>query len=261
MKFRTLRELLDDYKLCRDLRPSSEAYYLRVVKVLESWHGGPMKIKDFTIDNVNRFLGDKRDAGKSSHYRKSLRNALRALFNHAGIVGKLRPVKFESLDPQVWTAEQVERLMQVAPTQLWRLRIAVAYYTGLNQVDLEQIEKKDIVDGVLRWRRSKTRKLVVVAFPQWLLDMLPDEGPLVPTRVTGEWLRRQFRIMVAKAGLTGTFKTLRKTSGTLVESLNPGAGHLHLGNTRAVFEKHYMNPERALVPMMPDPLKREAVEV
>lgn len=48
-----------------------------------------------------------------------------------------------------------------------------------------------------------------------------------------------FGRIVARAGLFGTFKRLRKSSGSLVEAAAPGMGHKHLGNTRAIFEKHY----------------------
>jgi hypothetical protein len=53
------------------------------------------------------------------------------------------------------------------------------------------------------------------------------QGPICPRSTTIEWMRRQFRKILATAGLAGTFKTLRKTSGTIVESLHPGAGQLH----------------------------------
>lgn len=52
----------------------------------------------------------------------------------------------------------------------------------------------------------------------------------------GDWV-------VAAAGLVGTFKTLRKTSGTQAEILT-GRGHEHLANTRGIFEKHYLDRRR-----------------
>lgn len=255
MKLKTLRHLLEDYILSRDHSGGTPDYYRRCVGVLEKWHGRKLKLSEFTVETCNRFLLAKKEAGRSSYYRKSLRSALRALLNHAGIEGKLRPVKFERLNPQVWTAAEVDRLAAAAPNQHWKIRVLMGYYTGLNQVDLELIEKRHIVDGVLRWRRSKTGKLVVVSVPAWLVAQLPDQGRICPRSTSLEWTRRQFREMLAAAGLTGTFKKLRKTSGTVAESLHPGAGHLHLGNTRAVFELHYMNPERGLVPLALTPLE------
>ena len=36
-------------------------------------------------------------------------------------------------------------------------------------------------------------------------------------------------------------KYLRSSSGTAVEKASPGRGHLHLGNTRDVFERNYLD--------------------
>jgi integrase len=245
----SLNDLVEDYILSHDLSGNSPAYYRRCVSVFCSWYGGHVPQEAFTAELCNRFLLAKKEAGKASYYQKSLRSALRALLNHAGITGKLRPVRRQPLTLLVWTPDEVDRLIKAAPSRAWRVRIAAAYYTGLNIVDLEKVERRHIVDGVLRWRRQKTKKLVVVAVPGWLLDLLPEEGPICPWKYTGEMLRREFRAIVVKAGLKGSFKTLRKTSGTIVESLHPGCGHLHLGNSRPVFELHYMDPERALVPL------------
>ena len=47
-------------------------------------------------------------------------------------------------------------LLAASPSWEWQLRIACGYCTGLNVVDLEAITKRDIVNGVLKWRRQKT---------------------------------------------------------------------------------------------------------
>jgi hypothetical protein len=67
----------------------------------------------------------------------------------------------------------------------------------------------------------------------------PPRGPIIDFDRTPEWFRLRFRGLVQKAGLHGSFKTLRKTSGSLVELSHPGTGHKHLGNSRAIFERHY----------------------
>jgi integrase len=255
----TLHTLLEDYILSHDLNGGTPSHYRRVLSVFCGWYGGPVPKEAFTVELCNRFLLAKKEEGAASYYQKSLRNVLRAWLNHAGIAGKLRPVRRGPLNPLVWTPAEVERLIKAAPSRAWRVRIAAAYYTGLNIVDLERVERRHIIDGVLRWRRQKTGKLVVVAIPLWLLDLLPEDGPICPWDKTGEYMRRQFRAIVASAGLRGTFKTLRKTSGTIVESLHPGCGHLHLGNSRQVFELHYMDPERSLVPLSMSSLSPTAI--
>lgn len=250
----TLDTLLERYVLARDLMPRTVDYYGRVVSCINTWYGGPVPLDAFDVELVNKFLHAKQVAGRAWMYRRSLRNALRAMLNFVDKPGKLRPVRWEGLHPTAWTPEEVQRLIDAAPDDGWRTRIALAYFTGLNQVDLERVEKRHIVSGVLEWRRSKTGKLVKVRVPDWLVDRLPPSGPVCPRTCSEEWVRRVFARMVKAAGLAGTMKVLRKSSGTLVESQHPGCGHLHLGNTRAVFELHYMNPERGLTALSPPAL-------
>ena len=254
MKWLTLDALRESYVLAHDLMPASVDYYRRITSCFQKWYGGPVPMDAFDVELCNRFLLAKQQAGRASHYRKSLRNGLRALLNFADVPGKLRSVKFERLRPAAWSKEEVQRLVDAAPDEAWRIRISLSYFTGLNQCDLERVEKRHFVDGVLEWRRSKTGKLVKVRIPAALVARLPDVGPVCPRVVSDEWIRRTFAKIVKAAGLVGTLKTLRKSSGTAVESQHPGCGHLHLGNTRAVFELHYMNPERGLVALSPPDL-------
>ena len=104
---------------------------------------------------------------------------------------------------------------------------------------------------MLKWNRQKTGRPVIVAVPADLLRRLPESGPCWPRRFSREYFRRTFRKIVARAGLRGTFKKLRKSSGTSVESLHPGCGHIHLGNTRRVFELHYLDLEKGVKPTPP----------
>lgn len=43
------------------------------------------------------------------------------------------------------------------------------------------------------------------------------------------------------AGLSGSIGRLRHSSGTAFEISHPQRGHEHLGNTRKVFEGHYLD--------------------
>jgi hypothetical protein len=58
-----------------------------------------------------------------------------------------------------------------------------------------------------------------------------------------EHFRVEFAKIVKAAGLVGTFKKLRKSSGSRAEQLNAGSGHVHLGNSRRVFEQHYLGSD------------------
>jgi integrase len=250
----TVWGLLDDYVLTHEIKASSADFYRRVVSALCTWYGRGLTAEEFTVDLVNRFLLFKQEAKLTSAYRRSLRNGLRALLNHAGRSGKLRPVRLVLDDPDCWTPEEVCRLVDACPNELWRQRLELAYYTGLSYCDLILVTRADIRDGVLHWHRQKTGEPVWVPIPDSLLCRLPESGTLFGLDCSDEWFRRQFDKIVKAAGLAGTFKKLRKSAGTSVESRHPGAGHLFLANSRKVFELHYL-ARKTFKPLSPEPLR------
>lgn len=248
-----LSDALQDYLLTHDLADGSEVFYRRTVGVFKTWSGRDVSKDEFTPDAVNRFIRDKQQAGKSSYYCRSLRNGLRAILRHVhGDCGKLRPVRCKELLSDTWTPEEVGRLASAAKDLRMRRVIWGAYYTGLSQCDLWRIERRDVTpNGVIHFTRQKTGKRVVVAIPVELLEELPAEGLLFPLGTSPEWFRRLFAIIVKRAGLCGTFKKLRRSSGTAIEMMYPGRGHIHLGNSRQIFETHYLDKARDVKPMMP----------
>lgn len=248
---RTVYDILSEYLLTHDLRGDSPGFYRRIVSVLCTWYGGAVPAEDFTATLVNRLLLAKQEAGRSSYYRRSIRAGLRALLRFArGDCERLRPVRCCELPADAWTAEEVFRLADAAGEN--RLLVLVAYFTGLSECDLRRLRRENIgQDGVIRVSRQKTGKKVIVAIPVDLISEFPSGGVLFPLATTGEWFRRQFRAVVKKAGLCGTFKKLRRSSGTAVEIKFPGRGHIHLGNTREIFEKHYLDKARDSKPFLP----------
>lgn len=247
----TVLTALDDYILCHDLARGTPSYYRRIVSVLCSWHGGPVPLDDFTPALVSRMLAAKQEAGLSSHYRRSLRNGLRALLRFVhGSCERLRPVKCCELEADTWTAAEVGKIAEAAGPD--RLLILFAYFTGLSECDLRRLHREHIdAGGVIRFRRQKTGKSVLVGVPVELLDELPASGLLFPLKTSPEWFRRQFALVVKFCGLKGTFKKLRRSSGTEIEIHHPGRGHIHLGNTRLIFETHYWDKRRGENPLIP----------
>ena len=74
----------------------------------------------------------------------------------------------------------------------------------------------------------------------------------------GCW-RRAAKRLVRAAGLPGSIGRLRHSSGTAVEIKHPGRGHEHLGNTRAVFERNYLDHQMIEGnKVLPDSLSMEA---
>lgn len=261
----TMRHVVESYCLSRELKKSTEIYYRRVLSVFSRWLGRVPESEEFTPDLVSRFLAAKQHDNRSAYYRKSLRNGLRALLAHAGRDiprGKLRSVKLTPLEPAAWSESEVAKLVAASDVihesdaerrQYMRTLILAAYYTGMSQIDLHRLSRSSIApNGVVRYVRSKTGKPVVTAMPVELIPQLPAGDPIWPLRVSPELFRRRFAVIVRLAGLSGSFKTLRKSSGTGVELLFPGRGHEHLGNSRKVFETHYLARDAASVtPMLP----------
>ena len=266
----TLQRVVRDYCLFRELKPRSERQIAAISHVFLTWCGVPdLPIEQFSATAISEFLAAKQRAGASSHYRRSLRNTLRALYRFCrqGMpIEQIRPVRVDPLDNESWTPEEIDRLL-AALDELrlttferwyWRTLIGAAYFTGLSGIDLHRVERRHVTaSGVIPFTRSKTGKRVCVAIPLSLLADIdttcPKEGPIWPRLVTEEGERLQFAKIVEKAKLKGTFKKLRRSSGTQVELLNPGRGHEHLGNGREIFERHYgdvalLAPKPAAIP-------------
>lgn len=259
----TVDSVLESYLLQSDLAQTSIEYYRKSVQVFCRWSVAA-NAPEFTAATVSRFLLDKQAEGRSSHYRASLRNALRALLRFAGCQEKLRQVKLASLSPEAWTPEEVAKLIAACEPMpegsrlYWQTLIQAAWYTGLSQADLHRVKIDDFAaDGTLEIARSKTGKLAFVAVPREILVAVRPylDGRCWPLLTSREWFRRTFAKIVKRAGLFGTFPKLRKSSGTFAELLHPGRGHEHLANSRKIFESNYLARRHiAKSPMGPPPL-------
>ena len=251
---RTLKQELDQYVLYHDLAADTRAWYRRIVSVYCTWAKCDPPADQFNGESISRFLADKQAADLSPYYIKSLRNGLRAVLGAIrgnDPIERVRGVRCPPLEPDGWNAGEVERLlspgcdgMPDASRFRWQLCIALAHYLGLDRCDIERLEQRHLTDnGALIYRRRKTGAAPSGGVPLELLAIIrqhcPRKGPICRMGITAEWFRVIFARIVARAGLFGTFKKLRKSSGSLVEAANPGTGHKHLGNTRAIFEKHY----------------------
>lgn len=240
---------LESYLLQSDLADTSIEYYRKSVQVFRRWSVAA-NVTEFTTEAVSRFLLDKQTEGRSSHYRASLRNALRALLRFSGDTGKLRQVRVGALTPAAWTPSEIAKLiaacdhMPESSHVYWQTLIAAAWYTGLSQADLHRVKIDDFAaDGTLEIARHKTGRVAFVAVPQDVLNNVRphSDGRCWPLLTSREWFRRTFSKIAKRAGLYGTFPKIRKSSGTYAEVMNPGRGHEHLANSRKVFESHYLS--------------------
>ena len=249
----TLKGALTHYTLYRQLAPDTVAWYSRVASVFCRWAGGDVPLAEFNGQRISEMLLAKQQAGRSAYYCKSLRGGLVALLREIrgeAPMERVRSVKPPPLDPHALTAAEVERLLLAVETlpegSRWRYRlmICLGYYTGMDAADIWRLERRHIShDGSLFFRRGKTGAAIFVQLPPDVLTELDRhcsrKGPMIRMGVSKEWFRRVMALLFYRSKLTGTFKTIRKSSGSLVEQQSPGTGHRHLGNTRAIFERHY----------------------
>ncbi len=268
-KYKTLRGCLEGYLLARELRPASVRQMQALTRVFLTWLGKEdVPAAEFDNDIISRFLMFKQEDGSSSHYRRSLRSALKALYRFLWEnrpPGDIRPVKLMPLEPESWTPEEVDRLILACDMMrltrkewhYWRTKICCAYFTGFNACDIARIKKTDITaEGLLPFTRQKTGSRILVQLPPELLAEVDifhkGDGPIWKIYRSDEAERMQFNRLLKVAGLKGSFKLLRKTCGTQVELLHPGRGHEHLGHDRKIFEMHYGDRRKlAKAPVMP----------
>lgn len=238
---------LEEYLLQHDVAKDTEDWYRRIVNAFDRWRG-PRPIEPSTL---SEFLKEKQRAGRSSYYCKSLRSGLLAVFGEVVDSRKVRTIRLPKLLNRTWTTTELALILRGSielpeHKRLYYRRItAFGYHTGMSKVDLHLIERPDFSeDGTLVSDRHKTGSDVVVFVPPTLFSGLPTRGPLFPRLVSDEQFRKDFKKMVVAAGLVGTFKTLRKSSGTQADIQTEGRGHEHLANTRKVFETHYKDRRR-----------------
>lgn len=242
----TIDDLLSAYLLANDLELTTEAWYRRIFGVFRQWCGRSLPAGELTHELLSTFLRDKRE-GHSTYYCKSLRNGLLAVLGEHIDRRKVRRIKLDKLRPGSWSQIDLAAIVRscaVLPPykrEYYGLACQFAWHTGLSKNDLHLIRAKDFTeDGTLVYERHKTGEPVVAWVPPELLVGLPAFGVLFPKRWSDEQFRKDFKRIVTAAGLTGTFKKLRKTSGTQAELLT-GKGHEHLANSRKVFESHYLD--------------------
>jgi integrase len=266
----TLKEAIDHYTLYRQLAPQTIAWYSRAVSVYCHWARGDVPLSEFNGEAISRMLVAKEAEGRSLYYLKSLRGGLVSLLRHlrgGAAIEQVRSIRPPPLDPIALTPQEVERLLAACqtlpPENRWRyvLMISIGYYTGLDAADIWRLERRHFAtNGSLFFRRGKTGAAIFVRVPDDVIAVIDKHcqrhGPLIQMGVSKERFRQIIAQLFTSAGLCGSFKTLRKSAGSLVEQQQPGAGHRHLGNTRGIFEKHYeAHRITRTEPTMPPPVK------
>jgi integrase len=129
----------------------------------------------------------------------------------------------------------------IARRQFWPAAIRAGWDTGLRRGDLWRIDVKKIrKDRTMLIVQSKTGQQITVRFHPSTIKAINRAGGTLEW-VLCEWcFGVHFQEVVALSGISrGTFRWLRRGSGSRIDADNPGQGHKHLGNGRQVFERHY----------------------
>jgi integrase len=262
----TLREYLEEYQLRRDIRGGTVRQYRIAVNLIDRWAGRPVR-----LDELNERLASEWLQAYSStvapHTVRAKKQALLALWRAASDEGlcdeprtrRVRRVRLPERVVVAWTKEEVERLLAAAATlprwhrcglrrsAWWDLAIRVAWDSGIRWGDLVSLRVDQIgPDGSCTLSQRKTAKVSAFRLSPSTLAALRASLEACPRKLVCPWptspetFRDQMTRLVAKAGgRPGTWKWIRRGSGTDVELQAPGLGHRHLGNTPAVFRASY----------------------
>jgi integrase len=258
-----------DYTLRRDIKPGTLRQYVIVADLVERWAGRPVRLDELDERSVSEWLRDY-SAKVAPHTVRGKKSMLLALWRAAADDGlceepsarRVRRVRVPEQVITAWTKAEVEQLLATASTlkrrhrcglprsQWWDLAIRVAWDSGLRWGDLVTLRVDAIAhDGSCSLSQSKTGKVSSFRLSATTMEALSDSLKSCPRKLicpwpaSGETFRDQVGRLVARAGIRGgTWKWIRRGSGTDVELQAEGAGHRHLGNTPAVFRASYEDP-------------------
>ena len=256
----------EGYSLLRDVKASTLRQYVIVADLFTKWAGHDVPLEQLDEKSVSEWLRDYSATVEPATVRGK-KNMLLALWRAAAddslcdypTSRRVRRVTVPQKPVVAWTKEEVEQLLAAAATlprwhkcgirrsEWWSLAIRVAWDSGARWGDQITLPVSAVCpDGSVSFTASKTGKVVAFTLSPSTMEALRaslvkcPRTIVLPWPASGETFRDQVDRLVAKAGIrAGTWKWVRRGSGSDVELQQEGAGHRHLGNTRAVFERSY----------------------
>jgi integrase len=251
------------------VKASTTNQYRIAADLFERWAGGPISLDELDEKSLSAWLRDYAATHKPDTVR-SKRNSILALWRAAADDGlcdepvgrRVRRCSVPESVVEAWTKAEVEQLLATAATlkrrhrcglsraEWWTLAIRVAWDSGLRWADQVAIPVSAVrPDGWATVRQAKTGKVATFQLALSTMEALQESlnrcprSLVLPWPASGETFRDQVGTLVAKAGIRpGTWRWIRRGSGSDVELQERGAGHLHLGNTEEVFQRHYAAP-------------------
>lgn len=217
---------------------------------------------ELTADGINAYLASLETRNLQPEtirgHRTSILSVLR--FANWNPNGQIRLVKVRQKEVDCFLLGEIramvtagEKMLGVLPngvpeSLLWPLAIDSGYETALRYGDMMRVESRSIADdGTARVTQNKTGKIIDVRFSPEAVALIRWHGHdlAIPYPFGCNQFRLDFRaIMMAASVRRGCWKMLRASAGSYREMKEPGTGQRLLGNTRAVFERHYNAVER-----------------
>lgn len=252
----TLHEYLGEYATTREIGPETIRQYVIAIRKLEEWAGHTFRLDELDELTISTWLRDYSRTVAANTVR-SKRVQILALWRNAADDGYVDPPRRRirtakcCLDaPVAWTIDEVASLRAACrklkrrhkcglPRSVWwELAVMVAWDTGLRWGDLVRLTVKAIPPhGIFAWTQHKTRRVAICRLEPETMRLLQEtlaacpRDLVLPWPASGETFREQAKRLVAKAGIRpGTWKWLRRSSGTDVEIQEFGAAARQLGH-------------------------------
>lgn len=236
---------------------------------ISKWHGS-CGLDTFTCAVANAWIDHLRESKRPDTVRTQRTNLLCVwwwAYREQYVqepplrLRKLRPIRHE---PTAWRIDEVRSLIHAAQTDplrpaFWESLVRSGYDTGLRLGDLLFL-RVDQVSKLVHIRQHKTGHPVAVQLRPETLKAVERQisGRELSSLVWPLWGRREafyraFRGLVVRSGIRpGTFRWLRRTAATQVETISPGAGTALLGHaSRSTTETWYIDRSQLTRPPLP----------
>ena len=259
----TLIDLADSYTNSRDISSLYAATIKNHASKYATFLGSPDLETCLNYDAANNFLAWM-DGQVKRRTLKSYRASIITLWRFAVSVSLANPpdpsrIILRRIDwnpPECYVIDEIKALISTAQamrgwmhdrtrrSHYWEAAIRVGWETGLRRGDVWRVDSQRLRGPILATVSNKSRQLTVHELTDETVAALRrlDRRPTTlhwPHR--GSAFEYWFARLVADSGVCrGTFKWLRRASGSYVEQACPGMGSRHLGHTNAAtFRKHY----------------------
>ena len=253
-----IRDLMLDELRLRNAAPATQEAYLRCAANFAVAIGVPPLRA--TKETIRAFLASLTAREVHVSTLKMFIAAIRFLYIHVlnrpGLVEWIPWPKTPKRLPEILSPEEVDQLLQHAPTHLAQVTISLAYGTGLRLAEVCHLQAKDVVSdrGVIHVHEGKgSRDRLVPLTPSvlaelrswWLFRRPPGPWIFPAVRRDGDCIgdrtvQNGFRLAVARAGIQKavTFHSLRHAyathqleNGVDIISLQALLGHATLSTT------------------------------